>query len=85
MLCDILSDKQSVNTAFISRKNTKRAFMYKDGIEVFYFAYKPDGRLFVSLKRMTGQALRPDAIRVYLTCRFEDADTKSDFENRVIK
>ena len=55
--------------------------MYKDGIEVIYFAYKPDERFFDSLSRISKQSEKPAKVSIYLT--IDEFFEKDAFEKRV--
>ncbi len=52
--------------------------MYRNGIEVIYFAYKPDDKLYRSLKRLADGKLLPEAVRVFLTLDDRDFAEKSE-------
>ena len=51
--------------------------MYKNGIEVIYFAYRPDKKLFHSLAMISSQELLPDSVRIFLTVEDEAYDRMS--------
>ena len=55
--------------------------MYKQGIEVIYFAYEPDDRIYVSISRILHQKVPVRSVRIYVTANVEDDDLEKRIDD----